>query len=124
MSYPEDVKHMEKQWSRMITAYLDFTDEIICSVWADDALTGWVLYIDSPIIQDFDGKKSLAITLEAWLKLKSLGNETVTPVRVVAKGRNLIAKAFLPHVDLKHAVRQGADDRVNILMPIEEFKIV
>lgn len=124
MAYPEDVKRMESQWGRKVHGYSAVKEGLLCSVWAEDALTGWVLYIPSPIIQEFEGKKCLAVPLGSWLSLKALGNETVTPFRVVSKGKNLIAKAFLPHVDLKHAVRQGAEDNVNILMPIEEFAIV
>ena len=124
MGYPEDIAVLEKQWGRRLAAYFDVGDDVICSVWADDALTGWVLYIESPVIQDFNGDKCVAVSLTSWQSLKALGNDTVTPFRVVAKGKNLIAKAFQPHVDLKHAVRAGAEDRINVLIPIGEFKVV
>lgn len=124
MGYPQDVKLMEEQWSRRIATYSNAGEDVICSVWAEEALTGWVLYNGSPVIQEFRESKCLAIPLASWVMIKVLADETATPFRIVSKGRNLIQRGYLPHVGLLNTVRQGADDRVNVLIPLSGFKLV
>ena len=124
MTYPEDVKLMEEQWSRRIAVYSEVGEDVICSVWAEEALTGWLLYNGSPVIQEFNGEKCLTIPLASWIMVKHLGDETATPFRIVSKGHNLIQRGYLPHIGLKNPVRQGADDRVNVLIPLSDFNKV
>jgi len=124
MTYAVDVKVLEEQWSRRIAAYSDTGENLICSVWADEALTGWVLYVPSPVIAEFKGSQALAVSLASWMMIKALSDETVTPFRIVAKGKTMVVKGYLPHIALKHAIRCGADDRTNILIPLSGMKPV
>ena len=76
------------------------------------------------MIQDFKDEKCLAVSFAAWVVIKNLADETATPFRIVSKGKNLIAKPYMPHVALKHAVREGLAGRVNILIPVKGFAVV
>ena len=113
----EDIKKLEKAWSRTITPYT----RSIYSLYLEGALTGFLLLITDPVMVPFNDQKCVGVNLEDWITLKGLGDATATPVRVVAKGRGLVAKGFMPHVGLKHAVRD-VDGTAMLHIPVVEFK--
>lgn len=115
----EDIKALEKAWSRTITPY----SHNIYTLYLDGALTGFLLLITEPEMVPFNGEKCVAVNLVDWMVLKALGDATVTPVRVVAKGKGLVAKGFMPHVGLKHAIRDH-DGSATLHIPVGEFKSV
>jgi len=115
------VEKLEKAWGRNASRY----SPNIYGLYADQALTGWVLLITEPVMAPgVEGEKCLAVDLKDWITLKTLGDTTITPFRVVAQGRGLIAKAFMPHVGLKYAVRETDEEVHSMLMPLEDFKSV
>ena len=114
------IEKLEKKWKRQIKLYIEPN---IFALYADEALTGWALVIDEPTIKEFNGMKCVAVYLPMWIMIKTLGAETVTPFRVIAKGKGLIEKAFMPHTGLKYAVRD-VDGSPRIHIPIEDFKSV
>lgn len=114
------VEKLSRKWKRSIEFYVDPS---LFALYAEEALTGWVLVIDEPVIRNFDNKKCVTLPLSVWILLKTLGSETVTPFRIVAKGKGLIEKAFMPHTGLKYAVRnESGSPRVHI--PVEDFNSV
>ena len=115
----EVIKVLEKKWKRKLSPY----SGNIYALYLEEALTGFVLYIDPPAIQKFNGLPCVCINLEEWLKVRGLGNATVTPFRVLAKGKGLIAKAFLPSTGLKFPVRD-VDGAAMVHIPVEDFASV
>lgn len=113
----EDIQKLEKAWSRTITPY----SGNIHSLYLEGALTGFLLLITDPVMVPFNDQKCVGVNLEDWIKLKALGDATITPVRIVAKGKGLVAKGFMPHVGLKHAVRDH-DGAAMLHIPVAEFK--
>ena len=115
----EVIAKLEQKWGRTIYPYT----ENICAMYAKDALTGWVLLLMSPTMVEFNGTKCIGVSVAAWVMLKTLGSETVTPFRIVAKGKGLVEKAFMPHTGLKYAVRDVEGTPV-VHIPVSDFKSV
>ena len=105
-------------WKRALNQYVD---DIYC-VYADEALTGFALLVDPPIIGEFDRQKTLLIPLSRWVMLKTLADVTVTPVRVVAVGKSIIVGAWRPHSGLKYAVRNEASGPAMVHIPLSDLK--
>ena len=114
------IEKLSKKWKREFALYVEPN---IFAMYAEEALTGWALIIDEPNIQKFNGKPCVAVYLQAWVMIKTLAHETVTPFRVVAKGKGLIEKPFMPHTGLKYAIRNFSGNP-RILIPVEDFKSV
>jgi len=113
----EIVGKLSAAWKRQIVSY----SEPIHAVYADEALTGWVAILESPKIASYNGMKCVLVPLSIWVMLKTLGAETVTPFRIVAKGKSIIAKGFMPHTGLKYAVRNTAEGTC-LHIPVEDFE--
>lgn len=108
-------------WKRALVPY-DGGD-LYC-VYADEALTGWALIVDEPNIGNFNNQKTLMIPFATWVLIKTLASESVTPFRIVAKGKGLIAGAWRPHTGLKYAIRNEASGPASVHIPLEDLKPV
>jgi len=95
----------------------------IYALYAEEALTGWALILDEPVIGEFQNLPCVCVNLADWVIIRTLANATVTPFRVVAQGKGLIAKPFAPHTGLKYAVR-SVDGTAMVHIPVEDFKSV
>ena len=115
----EVLKVLEDAWKRKIRQY----SGMISALYLEDGLTGFVLYVDPPVIEKFNGLPCVCVNLVDWLNVRQLGNATVTPFRIVAKGKGLIAKAFAPHTGLKYPVRD-VDGIARVHIPVEDFSSV
>ena len=115
----EVIKVLEKAWKRALTPY----SGPIYALYLKEGLTGFVLYVDPPVIGKFNGLPCVCVNLEEWLKVRELGNATVTPFRVLAKGKGLIVKAFSPSTGLKFPVRE-VDGAAMVHIPVEDFASV
>lgn len=93
------------------------------AMYSDEALTGWALILQEPKIETFNNMKCVIIPLTSWIMAKTYASETVTPFRIVAKGKNLIEKPFRPHTGLKYAVR-NTELGAGMLIPVEDFNVV
>ncbi len=113
------VEQIEKAWGRKAEQY----SGIIYALYSEQALTGWFLLSEEPVIQTFLDKKCVCINLYDWIMIKELGATTVTPFRIVAKGKGLIAKAFQPHTGLKYTVR-SVDGVAMMFIPVGDFDSV
>jgi hypothetical protein len=105
-------------WKRSLNEYIE---NIYC-VYADEALTGFVLIVDKPIIGQFNNQQTLLIPLSQWVMLKTLADVTVTPVRIVAVGKKVIVGAWRPHSGLKYAIRNEASGPAMVHIPLEDLK--
>lgn len=118
----ELVKKLEKTWKRDLEICVVGPPDIFCS-YLGGALTGFVAVIDKPQIGEFKTDKCVLVNLSSWIMLKEFSAATVTPFRVVAKGKNIIEKGFMPHTGLKYAVR-SVDGSPMVHIPISDFKNV
>ena len=109
-------------WKRSLQVFSVGPPDIY-TMYLEGALTGFVAIINKPIIGEFDGRKCVLVDLSSWILLKNLGASTVTPFRVVAQGRNLIEKGFMPHTGLKYPVRSH-NKMPYVHIPVEDFKSV
>lgn len=112
---------LQKKWGRTLVEYIPGFD--IYTLYKQEALTGWVLILPAPMMVEFNDIKCIGVNLSEWIMIKHLGHETVTPFRVVAKGKGLVEKAFMPHTGLKYAVRNVEGTPV-VHIPVEDFKSV
>jgi hypothetical protein len=110
---------LTEQWKRELKPHVGD----IYALYLEDGLTGFVLYADPPVIQKFNGMPCVCVSLTDWLKVRELGNATVTPFRVLAKGKGLIAKAFAPSTGLKYPVRDVSGE-ARVFIPVEDFDSV
>jgi hypothetical protein len=115
----QDVALLSSTWKRQIMAYND----TILSVMADEALTGFVIYIEKPVVEEFNRLKCVCVPLASWVMAHTLASQTVTPFRVAARGNNLIIKAFNPHTGLKYPVR-NTPAGLALMIPVEDFEAV
>lgn len=119
----EDMAKLALESKRQLGMYSNGAEISILAMYLDEALTGWAAYIEKPEIGEFKNIKCVCVPLSTWVLIKTLGAETVTPFRVVARGKNLIIKGFMPHTGLKYAVREiGGTPK--IMIPIEDFSVV
>ena len=116
----ELIQKIEKAWSRKTVPY----SSIMYALMLEDCLTGFFLLLDQPAIGvDKDKKACVCVNLEDWISIKRVADETATPFRIVAQGKTMIAKGFLPHIGLTHPVR-NVDGELMVFVPIEEMKRV
>lgn len=115
-------KKLGAAWKRSLEIYIVGPPDIF-AMYLDNALTGWVALIEKPQIGTFNEKKCVLVELSSWIMLKEFGATTVTPFRIVAQGKNLIAKGFMPHTGLKYPIR-SVDGKPQVHIPIEDFDSV
>ena len=115
-------KKLASAWDRKLVAYSLGPPDIYC-LYADEALTGFVAIISEPKIETFDGQKCVCVPYSAWVMIHTLATMSVTPFRIVAQGKGLIAKGFRPHTGLKFPIR-NTEMGCTMLIPVEDFTSV
>jgi hypothetical protein len=115
-------KTLGAAWKRDLQIFVPGPPDVY-AMYLDEALTGFVAVIPEPKIATFNNMKCVLVGLSSWIMLKEFGAATVTPFRVVAKGKGLIEKGFMPHTGLKYPVR-SVDKMPFVHIPIEDFKSV
>jgi len=96
----------------------------IFAVYADEALTGWIGLIMAPWMGEFKNQPCVLVPLTMWMHVKQHAAETVTPFRIVLKGKkSIIAKAWVGLTGLKYAVRNTAHGAC-LHIPLSEFTAV
>lgn len=112
---------LSSAWKRQIVLYTEASDSSsVHAVYADEALTGWLSFHEKPTVAEFNEVKCVCVPIARWLMVKALSADTVTPFRIVAKGKKMLGKAFMPHTGLKYAVR-NIDGIPQVMIPIEDF---
>jgi len=92
----------------------------IFSVYADEALTGWLGLVMKPWIGEIDRKPCLLFPFPMWLHLKAHAVETVTPFRIALKGKGIVVGAWKPISGLKYRVR-NTEHGACLHIPLTEF---
>jgi len=111
-------------WKRQLVSHAKESSGVeIYAVYADEALTGWMGLIMKPWIGTYEGTKCLLIPIAMWIHLKVHAIETVTPFRIVLKGKGLVAKAWIGITGLKYAVR-NTEHGACLHIPLSEFEAV
>jgi len=119
MDRQELIAKLSVAWKRALSIYIE--PDIYC-IYADEALTGFALLIDTPVIGEFDRQKTLLVPLSQWIMVKTLASETVTPFRIVAVGKSVIVGAWRPHTGLKYAIRNEASGPAMVHIPLADLK--
>ncbi len=115
------IQKMENTWKRRLELYAE--PHLYCAYAEEVVLTGWILLLTEPRIVDFNDKKCIGVDLSDWVMAKHLAAETVTPFRVVAQGKGLVQKAFMPHTGLKYPVR-CVEGMAVVHIPVADFNSV
>ncbi len=118
----EIVGKLAAAWKRQFVIYAPGPPDIYC-LYADEALTGFVAIFSNPKIETFDGKKCVCVPFASWVMIHTLATMSVTPFRIVAQGKNIIAKGFRPHTGLLFPIR-NTEWGCTMLIPVEDFKVV
>lgn len=117
------IQKIENKWKRRLVMYAK--PNIYCVYVDEIVLTGFVVLLLEPQIVDFNESKCVGVNLSDWVMAKYLAAETVTPFRIVAQGKGLIEKAFMPHTGLKYAVRGvGVEGTPVVHIPVADFNSV
>ncbi len=120
--FHEIVGKLAAKWKRQLVLYSVGPPDIY-SVYVDEALTGFVAIIEAPKIETFEGRKCVIVPFECWIMIHTLATMSVTPFRIVAQGKGLIAKAFRPHTGLLFPIR-NTELGCAMLIPVEDFEAV
>lgn len=108
-------------WGRQIVLFMEGGDDSsIHVVYAQEAVTGWLSFHEKPTVAEFNDVKCVCVPIARWMMVKALAADTVTPFRIVARGKKIIEKAFMPHTGLKYAVR-NIDGMPQVMIPIADF---
>ena len=112
---------LSAKFGRQLVPYTD--DEYpIYNVYADEALTGFIVISDPVKIGEFKGEKSILLPLSSWVLLTTLADRTVTPFRLIAVGnKGIRVAAWRPHTGLRYAVRH-TEHGAMLHIPLSEFK--
>lgn len=122
MDRQELIGTLSGKFRRAFVPYMEGEYPVYC-VYAEEALTGFVLISDPPKIGEFKGDKCVLIPLSSWIIMTTLADRTVTPFRIVAVGKSIIVGAWRPHTGLKYAIR-NTEHGAMLHIPISEFKEV
>ncbi|KKN76170.1 hypothetical protein LCGC14_0373650 [marine sediment metagenome] len=111
-------------WRRQLVSHAQEANGVeLFAVYKDEALMGWMGLIMKPWIGEFNNNKCLLMPFGMWIHLKAHAAETVTPFRIVLKGKGLVAKAWIGITGLKYAVRNTKYGAC-LHIPLTEFKSV
>lgn len=108
------------KWSRQPVLYSDGEYADIYCLYAKEALTGFVAIIPKPAIRSHADQKCVCVPYSTWVMIHTLATMSVTPFRIVAQGKKLIAKGFRPHSGLKYLIR-NTELGCTMLIPVEDF---
>lgn len=109
-------------WSRQLVSHAKEANGVeIYAVYASEALTGWVGLIMNPWIGKYENKPCLLMPIASWMHLKAHAAETVTPFRLVLKGKGIVTKAWMGLTGLKYAVR-NTQYGACMHIPLTEFE--
>jgi hypothetical protein len=119
------IGRLSAAWKRQLVLYLPgiFPNPDIYAVYKDETLTGWAGVIVKPSIGTVESTKCLLVPVATWMSLRSLSDQMVLPFRIVAKGNNLIAKAWKPNTGLKYTVRNTAEGPM-LHIPVQDFEAI
>jgi len=118
----EIVGKLADKWNRQLILYSVGPPDIYC-LYADEALTGFVAIINKPKIETFESKTCVSVPYATWVMIHTLATMSVTPFRIVAQGKSIIAKGFRPHTGLKFPIR-NTELGCTMLIPVEDFTAV
>lgn len=111
---------LSASWGRQLADH-PTSDGFFYCVYKEEALTGFAMIADPPLIGDFNGEKCVLVPLSAWIAIHTLASHTVTPFRLVAVGNSILVGAWRPHEGLKYAVRNTPAGAC-LHIPIKELK--
>lgn len=120
----EVIGTLAASWSRQLVSHAKEANGVeIFAVYANEALTGWMGLIMKPWIGEYNNQKCVLVPLPSWMHLKAHAAETVTPFRIVLKGKGLVARAWIGLTGLKYAVRHTQHGAC-LHIPLTEFEPV
>lgn len=118
----EVIGTLASAWKRQLVSHAREANGVeMFAVYANEALTGWVGLIMKPWIGKYENKPCLLMPLASWMHLKAHSVETVTPFRIVLKGKGIISKGWKPISGLKYAVR-NTEYGACLHIPLTEFR--
>jgi len=110
------------KWGRQFVPYSAGDEDYpMYCVYAEEALTGFIVVTDPPKIGEFRDEKCVLFPLPIWLMLTFQAAQTVTPFRIVAVGKKIIVGAWPSHTGMKYAAR-NTQYGCMLHIPITEFK--
>ena len=120
----EVIGKLAASWKRQLVSHAKEINGVeIFAVYADEALTGWVGLIMKPWIGSFNNQKCLLMPLAMWIHLKVHATETVTPFRIVLKGKGIVVMGWQAISGLKYAIR-NTEHGACLHIPLADFKAV
>ena len=124
MESAEVIGKLAASWKRQLVSHAKEINGVeIFAVYADEALTGWVGLIMKPWIGSFNNQKCLLMPLAMWIHLKVHATETVTPFRIVLKGKGIVVMGWQAISGLKYAIR-NTEHGACLHIPLADFKAV